>query len=53
MEENLIYKVGETLLLELDGAKDITYPKGIENPKALMLIMEEDDRYEISIKKVS
>ena len=53
MEENLIYKVGETLLLELEGAEDITYPKGIKDPDELMLIMDEGDRYEITVKKVS
>ena len=39
MEENLIYTVGETLLLELDGVVDITYPPD-ETPQKLTMITE-------------
>lgn len=52
MEEDLIYRVGETLLLELDGAVDIIYPKRIENPEELTLVTD-DGNYEITVKKVS
>lgn len=52
MEENLIYQVGETLLLELDGVLDITYPKNTENPEVLTLSTKSDN-YEIIVKKVS
>lgn len=52
MDENLIYRLGETLLLELDGALDIRYPKDVEAPKKLTLITD-DGNYEITIKKVS
>lgn len=51
MEENLIYRVGETLLLELDGALDIKYPKNIEAPEKLTLITDIGN-YEITVKKI-
>lgn len=51
MEENLIYIVGETLLLELDGVVDITYPPA-ETPQKLTMITE-NGSYELTLKKVS
>jgi hypothetical protein len=52
MEENFIYAVGETLLLEQDGVLDITYPVGVEDPKELTIITISGN-YELTLRKVS
>jgi hypothetical protein len=52
MEENIIYTLGETLLLELDGVVDITYPIGVETPQKLIMITD-NGNYELTLKKVS
>lgn len=39
MEENLIYLLGETLLLELEDVENVTYPIGAAEPDKLILTM--------------
>ncbi|NLL56791.1 MAG: hypothetical protein GX242_06230 [Clostridiales bacterium] len=52
MEKSLIYLIGETLLLELENAVDITYPTGVDAPKELTLTTD-DGIYELTLRKVS
>jgi hypothetical protein len=36
MEKELIFMVGEAILLEVEGVKDVTYPQ-VENPYKLYM----------------
>ncbi|HOO22642.1 MAG TPA: hypothetical protein PKY53_03055 [Clostridia bacterium] len=52
MENELIYAVGETLLLELEGARDVRYPENTAIPQSFILITEEGE-YKISLERIA
>lgn len=53
MDKDLIFAIGETLLLELDGVKNVTYPKGVEEPEVLFIELENGNRYELAIREAA
>ena len=53
MNNELIYQLGETLLLELDGVDNVTYPKGQPDPDSLIISMDEGNQYEVIMKKIA
>lgn len=52
MEETMIYEIGEAILLEVGGVKDIAYPKNIDTPDRLTIVADNGYRYELTIKRV-
>jgi hypothetical protein len=49
MENELIYMIGEAILLEVEGVKDVTYPQG-ESPAKLYMEFENGSRFEFTLK---
>lgn len=52
MEETLIYEIGEAILLEVGGVKDIVYPKSVEAPDRLTIKAENGRQFELTIKRI-
>lgn len=49
MANEIIYSIGEAILLEVDGVTDVSYPKG-EDVNTLVVIMEDGKRYKLILK---
>ena len=49
MNKELIFMIGEAILLEVEDVKDVTYPKG-ENPDKLFIELEGGNCYELTLK---
>lgn len=52
MENELIYSIGEAIMLEVEAVKNITYPKGEEEPDILYIELEDGKRFELSLKAI-
>lgn len=51
MGNELIYSIGEAILLEVVGVKDVSYPKG-EDVDSLYVLMEDGKRYCVALKAI-
>ena len=49
MENELIYMIGEAILLEVEGVKDVTYPQD-NNTDKLNVEFENGSRFEVTLK---
>ena len=49
MENELIFMIGEAVLLEVEGVKDVTYPQGNTTDK-LFVSFENGSRFEVTLK---
>lgn len=49
MENELIYMIGEAILLEVEGVKDVTYPQGNTTDK-LFVSFKNGSRFEVTLK---
>ena len=52
MDARLIYSIGEALAVEVEEIKDVTYPKGCENPQEIYITTRDDKRYIVSLKEL-
>jgi hypothetical protein len=46
----LLYLIGEAILLEVEGVKNIKYPVNNEEPTILFIEIEESKHYELTLK---
>ena len=51
MEHELIYPIGEAIMLEVDNVVDVNYPKG-NAINSLYVLMEDGKRYELALKAI-
>ena len=49
MDNELIYMIGEAILLEVEGVKDVTYPQD-NNTDKLYVEFENGNRFELTLK---
>jgi len=49
MENELIYMIGEAILLEVKGVKDVTYPQD-NNTDKLYVDFENGSHFEVTLK---
>lgn len=49
MENELIYMIGEAIMLEVEGVKDVTYPQD-NNTDKLYMEFENGNRFELTFK---
>ena len=52
MENELIYMIGEAILLEVEGVRDVTYPQNDNNDK-LYVDFENGSRFELTLKALN
>ncbi len=48
----MIYEIGEAILLEVCGVKDIVYPRSVDAPDRLIIKAENGRQFELTIKKI-
>jgi hypothetical protein len=50
MEKELIFAIGESILLEVENVKNVTYKEGEEEPSSLFIELESSKRYELALE---
>ena len=50
--KDIIFVVGETLLVEMEGVKAITYPQDEENPTTATLTLNSGKKYQFTITEI-
>jgi hypothetical protein len=49
MENGLIFAIGESILLEVESVKNVTYKEGEKEPSSLFIELESNKHYELAL----
>jgi len=52
MYETLIFEIGEAILLEVNGVKDIVYPRNADKPERLVILADNGRKIELTLKAI-
>ena len=47
--KELIYKIGEAIMLEVEEVEDILYPKGEDEPKHILIKLKNGKQYKFHL----